>query len=348
MANAFFFLRVNRATLLLAHSPSQIRNQERMENYISATSAAVTSFSSQADLPVTSPNHSSDLRPHTPDNVPTVAGTEEQNGRHDDTGSLSSGRTITNSNPRALATRLRLLELYVLHILPHNEEWELAHHFIQSSADLDDDKREAFLQALQALAEQQRQTHMRQEELGRQKQMQQQQSVRPSRIEPPSNRPVTENTPYSASASSTRPPPPLADSAGRLGAAKGKRERQQQKQGGDARSERRQTQSPQPPSRLHKNGGAQDKISGVDATAAASPTPSHKPTPLQLAMAIMARSLKTYAHPSTAMRLLRSLLFTLILITLLARRDIRQTLRSLLNGARLKVGQTVKMAIIAN
>lgn len=55
------------------------------------------------------------------------------------------------ATPRDLHARLKLVELYTLHVLPRNEEWELAHAFLSNSEHLDDEKKEAFLGALESL-----------------------------------------------------------------------------------------------------------------------------------------------------------------------------------------------------
>jgi hypothetical protein len=53
--------------------------------------------------------------------------------------------------PKELTSRLKILELFTLHVLPRNDEWEYARSFISMSDILDDDRREAFLQSLQEL-----------------------------------------------------------------------------------------------------------------------------------------------------------------------------------------------------
>ena len=50
---------------------------------------------------------------------------------------------------------MKILELYTLHVLLRNNEWEYAKEFISVNAVLDDERREAFLQALQSLQEEQ-------------------------------------------------------------------------------------------------------------------------------------------------------------------------------------------------
>jgi hypothetical protein len=66
--------------------------------------------------------------------------------------------------PRDLHARVKILELYTLHVLPRNNEWEYAHEFISVSPVLDDERREAFLQALDSLREEQLEAERREEE----------------------------------------------------------------------------------------------------------------------------------------------------------------------------------------
>lgn len=53
--------------------------------------------------------------------------------------------------PKELSSRLKLLELFTLHVLPRNEEWDYARSFLTNSDILDDERRESFLQTLQEI-----------------------------------------------------------------------------------------------------------------------------------------------------------------------------------------------------
>lgn len=77
-------------------------------------------------------------------------------------GIMSPGHSDT---PKALATRLKVLELYALHVLPANGEWDYAREFIENSDSLDDERREAFLQALEQAKEEKEGTAEREREL---------------------------------------------------------------------------------------------------------------------------------------------------------------------------------------
>lgn len=77
--------------------------------------------------------------------------------------------TSGTDTPRDLNARVKILELYTLHVLLRNNEWDYAREFICVSAVLDDERREAFLQALQSLQEEQQEKD-RQEREERQRQ----------------------------------------------------------------------------------------------------------------------------------------------------------------------------------
>ncbi|KAL1620721.1 hypothetical protein SLS56_009540 [Neofusicoccum ribis] len=115
---------INLATLLLTHAPSQQVTQQRLETYLSASSQPTFDITAHMNSPLYAQK-----RP----------------------GIRSHG---TNT-PRDLNSRLKLLELYTLHVLPRNGEWDYAREFIGMSEVLDDERKEAFLLALHGLKEEQ-------------------------------------------------------------------------------------------------------------------------------------------------------------------------------------------------
>ncbi|KAH0561954.1 hypothetical protein GP486_003339 [Trichoglossum hirsutum] len=117
---------ISLSTLLLAHSPSQSLTQQRLENYLSASATPNLDISSRLQAG------------EFPERIP-------EPGRRRPS---PDGGTDT---PRDLNTRIKILELYALHVLPQNEEWDYAREFISLSEVLDEEKREAFLQTLQML-----------------------------------------------------------------------------------------------------------------------------------------------------------------------------------------------------
>ena len=56
---------------------------------------------------------------------------------------MSASATLNQEDdPKALSQRIKLMELYVLHILPKVDEWDYAREFTQGSNDLDEEQKE--------------------------------------------------------------------------------------------------------------------------------------------------------------------------------------------------------------
>lgn len=115
------------ANLLLAQSPTQTSNQQRLESYLSASSHPSLDLTGRFASESSTNNHA--------------------NGR-------ASHRSGTDT-PRDLESRLKIIELYTIHVLPRNGEWEYARDFINMSEVLDEERREDFLQTLRSLEEEQ-------------------------------------------------------------------------------------------------------------------------------------------------------------------------------------------------
>ncbi|KAL4916601.1 hypothetical protein BDW62DRAFT_103930 [Aspergillus aurantiobrunneus] len=128
----------NLGTLLLNHSPSQTANQQRLETYLSSYEQQNLDIEEQLNSPTNSQRHH--IRPN--------------------------GGTDT---PKDLAARVRLIELFTLHVLPRNEEWDYATEFINLSEVLDDERKEVFLQTLDGLKEEKEQGKLRAAALQREK-----------------------------------------------------------------------------------------------------------------------------------------------------------------------------------
>lgn len=129
----------SRATLLLAHAKTQAVNQKQLENYLAAANTPNLDISKQLEATKSSRFPSSHRR------------------------STSKGASGADT-PRDLNARVKILELYTLHVLLRNNEWDYAREFISVSAVLDEERREAFLQALQSLQEEQQQSEQRERE----------------------------------------------------------------------------------------------------------------------------------------------------------------------------------------
>ncbi|KAK3302167.1 uncharacterized protein B0T15DRAFT_487392 [Chaetomium strumarium] len=123
---------INLATILLAHAKNQILNQKRLENYLAAARSPNLDLSDR-------------FSESTPRRYSSPAA-----GKQRPRGGPSGADT-----PRDLNARVKILELYTLHVLPRNSEWDYAREFISVSPVLDEERREAFLQALDSLREEQ-------------------------------------------------------------------------------------------------------------------------------------------------------------------------------------------------
>jgi hypothetical protein len=126
----------HRATLLLAHARTQKVNQQRLENYLAASSTPNLDISDRLQA-----SHDPHKRNASP--AKSNAGTD---------------------TPRDLNARVKILELYTLHVLLRNNEWDYAREFISISSVLDEERREAFLQALQSLQDEQNEVEKRERE----------------------------------------------------------------------------------------------------------------------------------------------------------------------------------------
>jgi len=281
---------INLATLLLTHSPSQKLNQQRLESYLSAIS--------RPSFDITTSHLSSP--------------------RLRRTNSAASG---TNT-PRDLNTSLKLLELYTLHVLPRNQEWEYSREFIMMSEVLDDERKEAFLQALHGLKEEQEEAKGREKELQKQQQEQLEQQRRDEekhRIE----------------------------------------EERRKEDEARRRAEEKRVQQHRPPDVKPKSTTAAHSRSdsAAGSTSRASRAPQSKkdisrrppPTTLYTRAAAMLTALQTVLLQtaqnlsSNPMALMRMVLFLLMFALAFGRRDLRERVRRMLNKAWASVRATVGM-----
>lgn len=125
--------------MLLNHSSSQALNQQRLETYLSSYGQP------NLDLTDRLQDASNGLRQHP-----------------------MSGASGT-ATPKDLTARVRIIELFTLHVLPRNEEWEYAHEFINLSEVLDEERKEIFIQTLEGLKEEKERGELRAAELQRRK-----------------------------------------------------------------------------------------------------------------------------------------------------------------------------------
>jgi hypothetical protein len=115
------------ATLLITHSPTQKVTQQRLENYLSASNQPNMDISDRFDY-----------------------------GGHEDASRPRIARGSGTDTPRDLNAKVKVIELYSLHVLPRNGEWNYAKEFITMNEFLDQDTKEEFLLTLQSLDAQRR------------------------------------------------------------------------------------------------------------------------------------------------------------------------------------------------
>ncbi|KGO66923.1 hypothetical protein PEX1_077660 [Penicillium expansum] len=129
----------NLATLLLTHSSSQSLNQQRLETYLSSYG--------QPNLDLTDRLHDAS----------------------DDYEQRPMRTTSGADTPKDLTARVKIIELFTLHVLPRNDEWEYSTEFINLSEVLDEERKDLFLQTLEGLKEEKERGEMRAVELQRAK-----------------------------------------------------------------------------------------------------------------------------------------------------------------------------------
>jgi ribosomal protein L32E len=272
-----------RATLLLTHSPSQRLNQQKLETYLSATANPTFDVSSH----MASPGYLQRRQ---------------------------SQRSVQNGTdtPRDLEKRIKLLELYTLHVLPRNEEWDYSREFITMSEILDDERKEAFLLALHSLREEREDAEAREEKL----RQQQQEQMEERRKETEAKR--------------------LEQSRAEDERRKREEENRRQPRGSDERI--RNTAIPQPtPARIARQNPAKK--------------PSTPPPGFIMRASTMFANMQALisntAHQMTAnpMALFRTLLFLLAFTLAIGRRDLRERILRILRGAWEKVRRTVGMGV---
>jgi ribosomal protein L32E len=214
--------------------------------------------------------------------------------------------------PRDLEKRIKLLELYTLHVLPRNEEWDYAREFITMSEVLDDDRKEAFLLALHSLKEEKEDAEAREEKL----RQQQREQMEERRKETEAAR--------------------LEQSRAEDERRKREEENRRQPRGSDERF--RKPPQATPPSRTSHQQPPAKK--------------SNTPPPgfynrASIMFANMQTLISETAHQMTAnpMALFRTLLFLLAFTLAIGRRDLRERIMRILRNAWDKMRRTVGMGV---
>jgi hypothetical protein len=228
-----------------------------------------------------------------------------------------SQQNTGTDTPRDLNTRLKLLELYTLHVLPRNDEWDYSREFISMSEVLDDERKEAFLLALHSLKEEKEDAEQREEKL----RQQQQEQMEQRRRETESRR--------------------LEQSRAEDERRKREEENRRQPRGSDEVFRKSPPQVHRPPTSTSSSSRASKPVKR-----AISPPPSlyyrlsSMLSDMQLLVTTTAQSLT--ANP---MAIFRTLLFLLAFALAFGKRDIRERVLRLLRTAWEKVRRTVGMGV---
>ncbi|KAF2144216.1 uncharacterized protein K452DRAFT_296436 [Aplosporella prunicola CBS 121167] len=297
---------VNLATLLLTHAPSQRLTQQRMETYLSASAQPAFDIASHMASPLYAQKRS---------------------------GLRSNG---TNT-PRDLNSRLKLLELYTLHVLPRNEEWDYAREFISMSEVLDDERKEAFHLALHSLREEQESAAEREAELRRQQVEQLEQRRRDAEVRRLEAAKAEEE-----------------DEARRRRERENEAESRRARRNPDQTNKAQRNRSPPPPPSSsappaagHHRGGSGQSTSSRPAKKGAisprGPRPGGLAGLVSTAQALVLNAARNMTRNPLAF--LRMLLFMLAFALAFGRQDVRVRVRKLLRQAWEKIRQTAGMGV---
>lgn len=297
--------------MLLAQSPSQIANQERLEAYLSASNEPSLDFSS---------HHSSETRP--------------------------DGLTVSNKHkngtdtPRDLASRVKILELYALHVLPRNGEWEYAKDFIKMSEVLDEDTRDSFLTSLYDLQEQKNGTRSNDEEMPVDKvdeNEQQLQEIEPRHEIEPTEPPDIEDHTDDSEATLHAPPRP-------------KHQRTYSEHDYGIETPKASSSIPQPPKSPAQR-PPQSRTPRSPPTTSRKKSSSSPPSLYKRSAAILLNlqnliTNMTQSLSNNPMALLRFVLFVLGLVVALSRRDVKDRVARAWDKVRQTIGMGVKVSYI--
>ena len=129
--------------LLLMHAPNQKETQDRLESFL------ITAPQPEQYAPVTLPPN------------PSAPPSQDLRGR--------KRKLADRETPRELAIRIKLLELYILHVLPRNDQYDYARDFTQLQPLLDAERKAGYLRILTAIQEDRSADRIRRRALRRQR-----------------------------------------------------------------------------------------------------------------------------------------------------------------------------------
>ncbi|KAL7273653.1 hypothetical protein RUND412_003465 [Rhizina undulata] len=227
-----------------------------------------------------------------------------------------------DDDPKAISQRVRIIEFYILHVLPRVGEWEYAREFTQMSPELDEEQKEAFLSALDALRKEKEEA----EEHSRQLQRQREEELEFERRqqEEAQKRDVS---PAASSSSSRRQP--SVDGRSRKSKASSVK--------GDAISEAR-ANTKKPSSMKNK-----DKTNGVVSRNSAGR--SKNPSLFRSTTALFSRLQSQMYTAHGRFLLLRTVFMLAMVVWVTSKKRIREKIRKMLLIAWIKMTRTVGMGM---
>jgi hypothetical protein len=279
---------VNLATLLLGHMQDQRLNQQRLESYLAASDGGGSN------------GHLSFA----------------QDG-------VSTPMSNSSSSPKQLATRLKILELYTLHVLPANGEWSYARQFIDMNDMLDEERKEAFSNALQSLKEEKDGTAKREQGLKEQREREMEEQRLEAERKAEDDRQEEE----------------------RRKAAENEKQKASRALNGSATTVPRPTAAPKPSSSQHATSSRPSSKAQKKPPPRSSPPPSFYRRASSMLTNIQHMVLQASRNltSNNPMVLLRLVMFMVAFLLIIARRDLRLKLRRAMDSGWVKLKQTVGM-----
>lgn len=249
---------------------------------------------------------------------------------------------ITPSIGRDIQSRLKVLEIYILHVLPQNEEWDYAQEFLKMNDLLDEDRKESYVQTLQTLQEQGKHDAEHKQELQRR---------REKELEDDKRREEEERTAYDVKVKEEyerEQEQKRAQADARIKASGPDARKKQLDTTPRAKAETRPKETPTP-----SNASPDMKGSSLQRPRPSGPTKKSKSPPpslyrrASLSLVAIQQNLMHMGRglSRNPMTLLRTVLFLVALLTALARRDVRDRLNQARDSAWEKLRRTVGMGV---
>ncbi|KAI9723545.1 MAG: hypothetical protein M1828_004141 [Chrysothrix sp. TS-e1954] len=303
----------NLATLMLAHAPSQRVTQQKLEAYLAAVQ-----------------NPLLDVSGH-------MARSGKTNGHAHQNGT---------STPRDLSSRLKILEIYTLHVLPRNEEWEYAREFINMSEILDEERKEAFLHALQGIQDERSLDDKKEGELQKQREQQKEEARRKQESARTQQQSDVEKLRKNAVAAKEKDRPPVKASESEHGVSEKRGAADAKESPGKAAAPNGSATTPKATSHTQNSSKQSSRPSEANKKAKSSSSSGLYKRAMILGgsmqQTILAMAQNLRAHP---VMLIRMLAFLIALVMAFARRDVRDRLDRIREASWDKIKRTVGMGV---